>query len=123
MVKKKKSGVEITIEEQSIKIYVPSFSTIIIVRPDEKKYFIKYLKYIHNKYNVKKTYYNTESKALYKEDRIYFGKCFSVKHPKFGNYLEIKKIPIILNLLKCDGFEDNSVTSIIKKIKKIRDKK
>lgn len=115
----KKHGVEISEEGQHLKIYIPSFSTLIIVYPEDKKHFIGYLKYIHNKYNVNKTTIN-DSSILYGKDRIYFGNSFSVKYPKFGNYLEINKIPIILDLLNCDELEYYSVISIIKKIKKIR---
>ena len=113
---KKKGGVEIYEEGQHIKITVPLYSTLIIVYEDEKKDFIKYLKYIYDKYKVKKTFYKNKSTIQYEEDIIYLGSDFAVKYPKFGNYLEINKIPIILHLLNCDGFEDNSVISIIKKI-------
>ena len=116
---KKKCGVVISKEGQHIRITVPSFSTINIVYPEDKSHFIKYLKYIYNKYDVEKTTINDRS-ILYGKDRIYFGNSFSVKYPKFGNYLEIKKIPIILDLLNCDELEYCSVISIIKKIKKIR---
>lgn len=115
----KKKGIEISEEGQHLKIYVPSFSTLIIVYPEDKKHFIEYLKYIHNKYNVRKTHIS-DSSILYGKDRIYFGNMFSVKYPKFGNYLEINKIPIILDLLNCNEIEYCSVISIIKKIKKIR---
>ena len=115
----KKHGVVISKEGQHLRITVPSFSTLIIVYQEDKKRFIRYLKYIYNKYNVEKTAIN-DSSILYGKDRIYFGNSFSVKYPKFGNYLEIKKIPIILDLLNCDNIEYCSVISIIKKIKKIR---
>ncbi len=118
----KKRGVEISEEGQRIRIYVPSFSTMIIVNSEDKKRFIEYLKYIHNKYNVKKECI-IDSSILYGKDRIHFGKSFSVKYSKYGNYLEIDKIPIILNLLNCDGFEVYSIMSIIKKIKKNRGRK
>ena len=121
--RKKKRGVEISKEGQRIKIYVPSFSTLIFVYQEDKKDFIKYLKYIHDKYKLNKYSYRANSVIQYGEDEIYLGKSFSVKYPKFGNYLEINKIPIILDLLNCDGFEYYSVISIIKKIKKIRGRK
>ena len=114
-----KHGVEISKEGQHLKIYIPSFSTLIIIYQEDKKHFIRYLKYIYNKYNVERTPIN-DSSILYGKDRIYFGNSFSVKYPKFGNFLEIKKIPIILDLLDCDGFEYCSIISIIKKIKKKR---
>ena len=120
---RKKSGVEISKEGQRIKICVPSFSTIIIVYPEDKIHFIRYLKYIYNKCNVDKLFYRSYSTIQYGEDKIFLGNSFSVRYPKFGNYLEINKIPIILNLLNCDGFEYCSVISIIKKIKKIRGRK
>ena len=118
--KKKKGGVEIVKEGQHLKIYVPSYSTIIIVYPEEKKDFIEYLKYIHNKYNIEKSCYMNNCTIQYREDTIYLGSNFSVKYPKFGNYLEINKIPIVLDLLNRDGIEGSSIISIIKKIKKIR---
>ena len=118
--KKKKCGVEIYEEWQHIKIYVPSFSTLIFVDKKDKKDFIKYLKYIHDKYNLNKYPYKEYSIIQYGKDKIYLGEYSSVKNPKFGNYLEINKIPIILDLLNCDGAEYCSIISIIKKIKKIR---
>ena len=117
---KRKCGVEISEEGQHIKIYVPSFSTLIFVDKKEKKDFIKYLKYIHDKYKLNKYPYRANSIIQYGKDKIYLGESFSVKNPKFGNYLEINKIPTILNLLNCDGVEYCSIISIIKKIKKIR---
>ena len=117
---KKEGGVEIFEEGKHLKITVPSYSTMIIVYQEDKKDFIKYLKYIYNKCNKDKTFYKSRSPIEYGEDTIYFGNSFCVKHPKFGNYLEINKIPIILDLLNCDGFEYCSIISIIKKIKKIR---
>ena len=118
--KKRKDGVEISEEGQHIKIYVPLFSTLILVDKKDKKDFIEYLKYIHEKYKLNKYSYGTNSIILYGKDKIYLGESFSVKYPKFGNYLEINKIPTILNLLNCDGVEYYSIISIIKKIKKIR---
>ena len=123
MAVKKKGGVEISKEGQHLKIYIPSFGTLIFVRKKNKKGFIKYLKYIHDKYKLNKYPYKAKSVIQYGKDNIYIGEFFSVKNPKFGNYLEINKIPIILNLLNCDGCEDYSVISIIKKIKKIRGRK
>lgn len=120
---KKKSGVEIYEEGQHIKIYIPSFSTIILVNQEDKRYFIGYLKYIYNKNKVDKQFGSSRGTIKYGEDTIYFGNFYSVKYPKFGNYLEINKIPIILNLLNCDELEYCSVISIIKKIKKIRGRK
>ena len=117
---KKKSGVEISKEGQHLKIYIPSYSTIIIVYPEDKSQFIKYLKYIYNKWNKDKPFCIDEKTIKYGEDTIYVGNNFSVKYPKFGNYLEINKIPIVLDLLNCDGIEGSSIISIIKKIKKIR---
>ena len=117
---KKKGGVEIFKEGKHLKICVPSFSTMIIVYPEDKMHFIRYLKYIYNKCNIDKLFYRGYSTIQYREDKIFLGNSFSVRYPKFGNYLEINKIPIILNLLNCDGFEDTSIISIIKKIKKIR---
>ena len=117
---KKKGGVEISKEGQHLRITVPSYSTMIIVYQEDVKHFIEYLKYIYNRCNENKTFYRSRSTIKYGEDTIYFGNSFCVKHPKFGNYLEINKIPIILNLLNCDGFENTSIISIIKKIKKIR---
>ena len=121
--KKNKCGVEISKEGQYLKIYVPSYSTMIIVYEEDVKYFIEYLKYIYNRCHEDKTFYRSRNTIKYGEDTIYFGNSFCVKYPKFGNYLEINKIPIILNLLKCDGFEYCSIISIIKKIKKIRGRK
>ena len=121
--KKKKGGVEISEEGRNIKIYVPSFSTIIIVYPEEKKNFIEYLKYIYNKWKTDKSFCIDEKTIKYGEDTIYIGNFFSVKYPRFGNFLEINKIPIVLDLLNCDGYEDTSIISIIKKIKKIRGRK
>ena len=118
--KKRKDGVEISEEGQHIKIYVPLFSTLILVDKKDKKDFIEYLKYIHEKYKLNKYSYGANSIILYGKDKIYLGESFSVKYPKFGNYLEINKIPTILNLLNCDGVEYYSIISIIKKIKKIR---
>lgn len=120
---KKKGGVEIYKEGQHLKICVPSFGTLIIVYPEEKTHFIRYLKYIHDKYNLNRHSYRANSVIQYGEDNIYLGSDFSVKYPKFSNYLELDKIPIILNLLNCDVFEDCSVISIIKKNKKIRGRK
>ena len=117
--KKIKNGVELYEEGQHLRINVPSFSTVILVYQEDKRHFIRYLKYIYNKYDVEKITIN-DSSILYGKDRIYFGNSFSVKYPKFGNYLEIKKIPIILDLLNCDNIEYCSIISIIKKIKKIR---
>lgn len=121
MIKKKiKNGVEISEEVRHIKIYVPSYSTLIFVCQEDKKDFIKYLKYIYEKYKLNKYFYRANSIIQYGEDKIYLGGSFTVKNPKFGNYLEINKIPTILNLLNCDGVEYCSIISIIKKIKKIR---
>ena len=117
---KKKNRVKIYKEGQHLKIYVPSYNTMIIVYQEDVKYFIEYLKYIYNRCYKNRTFYRSRSTIKYGEDTIYFGNSFCVKYPKFGNYLEINKIPIILNLLNCDGFEDTSIISIIKKIKKIR---
>lgn len=116
----KSNGVEICKKGQYIEIYVPSFSTLIIVHQEEKEEFIEYLKYIYNKYKLDKFFYRREYPVQYREDKIYFGESSSVKNPKYGNYLEFNKIPIILDLLNCDGFEYSSIISIIKKIKKIR---
>lgn len=118
--KKRKCGVEISEEGQHIKICVPSFSTLIIVYQEEKREFVEYLKYIYNKYKLDKSFYIREPYSQYKEDKIYFGDSLSVKYPKFGNFLEFNKIPIILDLLNCNGIENNSIISIIKKIKNIR---
>ena len=120
---KKKGGVEISKEGQHLKIYVPSYSTMIIVYQEDVKHFIEYLKYIHDKYKSNKYSYIENSVIQYGEDKIYLGDCFSVKYPKFGNYLEINKIPIILNLLNCNVYGDTSIVSIIRKIKKIRGRK
>ena len=117
---KKKGGVVISKEGQHLRITVPSFSTVNIVYPEDKSHFIKYLKYIYNKWKKDKSFCIDEKTIKYGEDTIYIGSFFSVKYPKFGNFLEINKIPIILNLLNCDEFEYCSVISIIKKIKKIR---
>ena len=120
---KKKNGVEIYKEGQRIKIYVPSYSTLIFVYQEDKKDFIKYLKFIYDKYKLNKYSYRANSVIQYGEDKIYLGECFSVKYPKFGNYLEINKIPIILDLLNCNVDGDTSIVSIIRKIKKIRGRK
>ena len=117
---KKENGVELYKEGQQLRIYIPSFSTVIFVDKEDKRHFIEYLKYIYNKYKVCKSFYREESDIQYGEDKIYLGNGFAVKYPKFGNYLEINKIPIILNLLNCDNVECCSIISIIKKIKKIR---
>ena len=117
---KKKGGVVISKEGQHLRITVPSFSTLIIVYPENKKDFIKYLKYIHNKYKLNKYSYRANSVIKYAKNKIYLGKSFSVKYPKFGNYLELDKIPIILDLLNCNVDGDTSIISIIRKIKKIR---
>ena len=117
---RKKCGVEIFEEGQLLKITVPSYSTMITVCKEDKRHFIGYLKYIHNKYNIKKSFYINRSTIEYGEDTIYLGGNFSVKYPKFGNFIEINKIPIVLDLLNCDGLEYCSIISIIKKIKKIR---
>lgn len=121
--KKIKNGVEISKEGQRIKIYIPSFSTLIFVSQKDEKQFIEYLKYIYNKYKLKKYSYIGNGTIEYRGDEIYFGNFSSVKYPKFGNYLEINKIPIILDLLNCYDVEYCSIISIIKKIKKIRGKK
>ena len=118
--KKTKGGVEIFIEGQHLRINVPAFSTVILVYQEDKRHFIRYLKYIYNKYKADKSFYRNKMTIKYGEDKIYFGEFFSVKYPKFGNYLEINKIPIILDLLNCDELEYCSIISIIKKIKKIR---
>ena len=123
MTVKKKGGVELYEEGNHIKIYVPSFSTLIFVHQEEKKDFIKYLKYIYNKYKVKKTFYKNKSTIQYGKDTIYLGNNFAVKHPKFGNYLELDKIPIIFDLLNCNMNGCASIVSIIKKIKKIKGRK
>lgn len=120
---KKKGGVVISKEGQHLRITVSSFSTIIVVYPEDKSHFIKYLKYIYNKWKEDKSFYIDKKTIKYREDTIYIGNLLSVKYPKFGNYLEINKIPIILNLLNCDEPEYCSVISIIKKIKKIRGSK
>ena len=121
--KKKKNGVEISKEGQHIKIYIPSFSTLIFVYQEDKKNFIKYLKYIYYKYKLDIYSYRANSVIQYGEDKIYLGEFFSVKYPKFGNYLELNKIPIILDLLNCNVDGDTSIVSIIRKIKKIRGRK
>ena len=120
---KKKNGVEISKEGQHTKIYIPSFSTLIFVYQEDKKDFIKYLKYIHYKYKLNKYSYRANSVIQYGEDKIYLGESFSVKYTKFGNYLELNKIPIILDLLNCNADGDTSIISIIRKIKKIRGRK
>ena len=117
---KKKNGVEIFKEGQHLRITVPLYSTMIIVYQEDVKHFIEYLKYIYNRCNENKTFYRSRSTIKYGEDTIYLGNNFAVKYPKFGNYLEINKIPIVLDLLNCDGIEGASIISIIKKIKKIR---
>ena len=117
---RKKDGVEISKEGKHLKICVPSFSTLIFVCQEEKKDFIKYLKYIYDKYKLNKYSYRANSIIKYGEDEIYLGEPFSVKYPKFGNYLEINKIPIILDLLNCNVDGDTSIVSIIRKIKKIK---
>ena len=117
---KKKCGVEISKEGQHLKIYVPSYSTMIIVYQEDIKHFIEYLKYIYNKYKVNKSFYENGSTIQYRGHKIYLGSNFAVKHPKFGNFLEINKIPIVLDLLDCDCLKYPSIISIIKKIKKIR---
>ena len=121
--KKEKNGVKISKEGKHIKIYVPSFSTLIFVYQEDKTYFIKYLKYIYDKYKFNKYSFKPNSVIKYGKDKIYLGESFSVKNPKFGNYLEINKIPIVLDLLNCEGQEGYSIISIIKKIKKIRVRK
>ena len=117
---KKQGGVVISKEGQHLRITVPSFSTVNIVYPEDKSHFIKYLKYIYNKWKEDKSFCRNKEKIKYGEDTIYVGNFSSVKYPKFGNFLEINKIPIILNLLNCDELEYCSIISIIKKIKKIR---
>ena len=121
--KKKKCGVEISKEGQYLKIYIPSYSTMIIVYQEDVKHFIEYLKYIHNKYNIDKYSYRANSVIQYGKDKIYLGESFSAKYPKFGNYLELDKIHIILDLLNCNVDGDTSIISIIRKIKKIRGRK
>ena len=118
--KKMKNGVELYEEGRHLRIKVPAFSTLILVYKEDKRHFIKYLKYIYNKCKADKSFCRNKMTIKYGEDTIYFGEFLSVKYPKFGNYLEINKIPIILNLLNCDGVEYCSIISIIKKIKKIR---
>ena len=118
--KMKKHGIEISEEGQHLKIYIPSFSTLIFVYQEDKKDFIKYLKYIHDKYKFNKYSYRANSVIQYGEDEIYLGESFSVKYPKFGNYLELNKIPIILDLLNGSADGDTCIVSIIRKIKKIR---
>ena len=113
---KRKNGVEISKEGQHLKIYVPSFSTMIIVYPEDKIHFIRYLKYIYNKCNIDKLFYRGYSTIQYGEDKIFLGSSFSVRYPKFGNYLEINKIPIILDLLNCNVDGETSIVSIIRKI-------
>ena len=120
---KKKCGVELYEEGQHIKIYVPSYSTMIIVYKEDTRHFIEYLKYIYKKYNIEKSCYMNNGTIKYGKDTIYFGNYSSVKYPKFGNYLEINKIPIILSLLNCNADGDTSIISIIRKIKKIRGEK
>ena len=120
---KKKHGVEISEEGQHLKIYVPSYSTLIIVCQEDKEKFVKYLKYIYDKYKLNKYSYKADSVIQYGRDKIYLGDSFSVRYPKFGNYLELNKIPIILDLLNCNVDGDTSIISIIKKIKKIRGRK
>lgn len=117
---KRKNGVEVYEEGQHIKIYVPSFSTLIYVCQEDKKDFIKYLKYIHDKYKLNIYSFKPDSVIQYEKDKIYLGRSFSVRNSRFGNYLEINKIPIILDLLNCGSQEGTSIISIIKKIKKIR---
>ena len=78
---KKKCGVEISKEGQHLKIYVPSFSTMIIVYPEDKRHFIKYLKYIYNKCKADKSFYRNKRMIEYGKDTIYFGELFSVKYP------------------------------------------
>ena len=116
---KKKGGVVISKEGQHLRITVPSFSTVNIVYQEDKSHFIKYLKYIYNKSKKDKYFCIYKKTIKYGEDTIYIGNFFSVKYPKFGNFLEINKMPIILELLNCDELEYCSVISIIKKIKKI----
>ena len=77
---KKKNGVEILEEGQHLKICVPSFSTMIIVYQEDKKDFIKYLKYIHDKYKLNKYSYRAKSVIQYGEDKIFLGESFSVKY-------------------------------------------
>ena len=120
---KKRCGVVISKEGQHLRITVPSFSTINIVYPEDKSQFIKYLKYIYNKWKKDKSFCIDEKTIEYGEDTIYIGNFSSVKYPKFGNYLELNKIPIILDLLNCNVDGDTSIISIIRKIKKIRGRK
>lgn len=118
--KKIKNGVELYEEGQHLRINVPSFCTVILVYQEDKRHFIECLEYIYNKYKSNKYYFKPKSIIKYGKDEIYFGNSLSIKYPKFGNYLEIDKIPIVLDLLNCYGIEYCSVGSIIKKIKKIR---
>ena len=78
---KRKGGVEISKEGQHLKICVPSFSTRIIVYPEDKMHFIRYLKYIYNKCNTGKLFYRGYSTIQYREDQIFLGNHFSVKYP------------------------------------------
>ena len=117
---KKKGGVEIFKEEQHLRIIVPSYSTMIVVYQEDVKHFIEYLKYIYNRCNEDKTFYRNRSTIKYGKDTICFGNSFCVKYPKFGNFLEINKIPIIFDLLNCNMDGSTSIISIIRKIKKIR---
>ena len=70
MAVKKKGGVEIYIERQRLRIYIPSYSTLIIVDKEEIKHFIEYLKYIYNKYKVNKSFYENGSTIQYRESKI-----------------------------------------------------
>ena len=83
---KKKGGVEISKEGQHLRIIVPSFSTLNIVYPEDKSHFIKYLKYIYNKWMEDKSFCINKETIKYGEDKIYIGNFSSVKYPKFGNF-------------------------------------
>ena len=65
---RKKDGVEISKEGKHLKICVPSFSTLIFVCQEEKKDFIKYLKYIHDKYKLTTYSYTIQNAIQYGKD-------------------------------------------------------
>lgn len=121
----KKGRVEILVYPKFFEIYVDVFSTELHVLKTELDEFIKYLKYMSERFQNDKMFYIGKSKSSYHDEVVFFGHSECVKHPRYGNYIHFDDMPTMISLLsRLSGrTEDGSIISIIKNIKKIKEGK
>lgn len=124
-IKVRKNGVIMREGETCIDVQVPSFSTYIKVPKKYVNNFIKYIDFVYKMHKQDYLFYEPHKSIYYKDEKIFFGENVSVRCPTYGNYLEIFRIPVILDLFKehYNKIKCDSVMSIIKDIKKIRGNK